>query len=121
MRQVLDPTVDTVRVQDLRPKRDYLYVDDVIAFFLTLLRPGVRGVFNLGSGCSASVAEIIELVSEAAGIRKPVVNANEQRPGEIMDVVADVSRAAAELDWRPGTSLAEGIAAVVAAERELRG
>jgi nucleoside-diphosphate-sugar epimerase len=61
------------------------------------------------------------LVSDAAGIRKPVVNANEQRPGEVMDVVADVSRAATELDWRPRTSLADGIAAVVAAECAARG
>jgi UDP-glucose 4-epimerase len=121
VRQVFDPSVDAVRVQDLRPKRDYLYVDDVIAFFLAVLRPGVRGIFNIGSGRSASVAEIIELVSDAAGIRKPVVNANEQRPGEVMDVVADVSRAATELDWRPRTSLADGIAAVVAAECAARG
>jgi len=121
VRQVLDPAIDAVRVQDLRPKRDYLFVDDMIEFFLALLRPGVSGVFNVGSGRSASVAEIIELVSAAAGIRKQVVNADVQRPGEVMDVVADVSRAATELDWRPRISLAEGIAAVVAAERAARG
>jgi nucleoside-diphosphate-sugar epimerase len=38
-----------------------------------------------------------------------------------MDVVADTSRAAAELDWHPRASLADGIAAVVAAERAARG
>lgn len=38
-----------------------------------------------------------------------------------MDVVADVSLALAELDWHPRTSLAEGNAAVVAAERAARG
>jgi nucleoside-diphosphate-sugar epimerase len=121
VRQVLDPAVEAVRVQDLRPRRDYLYVDDAIALFLALLRPGVSGIFNAGSGRSASVAEVVQLVNDAAGTKKTVLNADERRPGEVLDVVADVSRAAAELEWRPRTALAEGIAAVVSAERAARG
>jgi len=121
VRQVLDPATEAVRVRDLRPKRDYLYVADAVSMLLASLRAGSHGVFNLGSGCSASVAEVIELVNTAAGIRKPVVSADVERPGEIMDVVADTSRAAAELNWRPSTSMADGIAAVVAVERTARG
>jgi nucleoside-diphosphate-sugar epimerase len=121
VRQVLDAAATAVRVTDLRPKRDYVYVADAVKLLLATLRPGVHGVYNLGSGRSASVAEVAELVSKAAGIRKPLVSADERRPGEILDVVADTSRAAAELGWRPCTSLADGIAAVVAAERASRG
>ena len=120
-RQVLDPAVEVVRVQDLRPKRDYLYIGDAIEFLVASLRAEARGIFNLGSGHSASVADVVQLVQNAAGVSKPVVSADEARPGEIMDVVADTSHAAAELGWRPRTSLAEGIAAVVAAERSARG
>jgi nucleoside-diphosphate-sugar epimerase len=121
VRQLVDPSVDVVRVQDLRPKRDYLYVDDAVNMLLATLRAGSEGVFNLGSGRSNSVAEVIELVSNAAGIRKPVVSADVERPEEIMDVVADISRATAELGWRPSTSMPDGIADVVAAERASRG
>jgi nucleoside-diphosphate-sugar epimerase len=121
VRQVLDPSVEVVRVQDLRPKRDYLYVADAVDLLVASLRSGAGGVFNMGSGYSASVAEVAQLVNDAAGFCKPVVSAEEPRPGEVMDVVADTSRAAAELGWRPRTSLAEGIAAVVAAERAARG
>jgi nucleoside-diphosphate-sugar epimerase len=121
VRQVLDPSVEVVRVQDLRPKRDYLYVGDAVEFLMASLGAGVRGVFNTGSGRSASVAEVAQLVNDAAGLSKPVVSSDEPRPGEVMDVVADTSRAAAELNWRPGTLLADGIAAVVAAERAARG
>lgn len=117
VRQALDPDVKEIRLQDLRPRRDYIYVADAVDLLTATLRPGVRGVFNLGSGNSASVGEVAELVNYAVGTDKPVVSAEEQRPGEIMDVVADISRAAAELDWRPRTSLAEGLAAVVAAQR----
>lgn len=121
VRQVLDPSVDVVRVLDLRPKRDYLYVDDAANLLLATLASRSKGVFNIGSGHSTSVAEVIELVSNAAGVRKPVVSADVQRPEEIMDVVADTSRAATELGWRPRTSIVDGIAAVVAAERAARG
>jgi nucleoside-diphosphate-sugar epimerase len=121
VRQALDLSNNAIRVQDLRPKRDYLYVEDAVSFLIATLHPGIHGVFNLGSGVSNSVAEIAELVNRAAGTKKPVVSNNQQRPGEIMDVVADTSRARAELGWRPRTSLAEGIAAVVAAERASHG
>ncbi|MGO8793589.1 MAG: NAD-dependent epimerase/dehydratase family protein [Candidatus Sulfotelmatobacter sp.] len=117
VRQVLDSSVKEISVQDLRPRRDYVYVADAVDLLMATLRPGVRGVFNLGSGHSASVGEVAQLVNQAAGADKPVVSSGEQRPGEIMDVVADTSRAEAELGWRPRTSLADGIAATVAAER----
>jgi len=121
VRQVLDASVAVVRVKDLRPKRDYLYVQDAVTLLLATLRPGARGAFNIGSGRSASVAEVAELVNDAAGVCKSVVSADEPRPGEILDGGADTSRAAIELDWHPRTSLADGFAAVVAAERAARG
>jgi nucleoside-diphosphate-sugar epimerase len=121
IKQVLDPSCRTVQVQNLRPKRDYLYVQDAISLLASTLRAGVSGVFNMGSGTSSSVEQIVRLVQAAAGVSKPVVSANEQRPGEVMDVVADTTRAAAELSWRPHTTLADGIALTVAAERTARG
>ncbi|MGD1021707.1 MAG: GDP-mannose 4,6-dehydratase [Candidatus Sulfotelmatobacter sp.] len=121
VRQVLDPAVEVVRVQDLRPKRDYLFIEDAIEFLVASLRAEAHGIFNLGSGHSVSVADVVQLVQNAAGVSKPVVSADETRPGEIMDVIADTSHAAAEIGWRPRASLAEGIAAVIAAERAARG
>jgi nucleoside-diphosphate-sugar epimerase len=121
VQQVLDPSADVVQVQDLRPKRDYLYVEDAVALLLAAFRADSHGVFNMGSGRSASVEEVAQLVNKAAGVHKPVVSAGGARAGEIMDTVADNSRAAAELSWRPRTSLEDGIAAVVAAERASRG
>jgi nucleoside-diphosphate-sugar epimerase len=121
VKQVLDPLRETVQVQNLRPKRDYLYVEDAVALLVATLSPEVHGVFNMGSGTSASVEEIIKLIQASAGTSKPVMSANEQRPGEVMDVVADTSRAATELGWRPRITLADGIAATVAAERAAHG
>ena len=118
--QALDSSASEIRLKDLRPRRDYVYVDDAIELLLATISEKVKGVYNLGSGESASVAEVAELIRSAAGTDKPVVSDEQPRPQEVMDVRADVSRAASELGWRPTTSLAEGIGKVVAARRAQR-
>ena len=118
--QALDPSAREIRLKDLRPRRDYVYVDDAIELLLSTLGENVKGVYNLGSGESASVAEVGGLIRRAVGTDKPVVSDEQPRPQEVMDVRADISRAASELGWHPTTSLAEGIGKVVAARRAQR-
>ena len=115
--QALDPAAASIRLKDLRPRRDYLYVDDAVAMLVATLDESVKGVYNLGSGESASVAEVAQLVRHAAGTDKPIVSEDQPRAQEVMDVRADISRVAAKLGWRPTTPLTEGIAKVVAAEQ----
>lgn len=120
VKQALDPAASVIRVKDLRPRRDYLYVKDAVELLLATLKEEVKGVYNLGSGESFSVADVADLVQRAAGTDKPIVSDEQARPQEVMDVRADISRAASELGWRPTTSLASGIGMFVAAERAAR-
>ena len=113
--QAVDRATPAIRLKDLRPRRDYLYVDDAIELLLKTLKGTVQGTYNLGSGQSASVAEVAQLVCKAAETNKPIFSEDQPRAQEVMDVRADISRASHELDWRPSTPLAEGIAKVVAA------
>jgi UDP-glucose 4-epimerase len=113
IRQFLDPGTTEVQVADLRPKRDYLCVDDLVHMLLRILETGRQGVFNAGSGASASVAEVARLVRMAAGSQKPLTSRKEERDHEVMDVIADVSRAREQLGWVPRIPLDQGIAAMV--------
>jgi GDP-4-dehydro-6-deoxy-D-mannose reductase len=115
--QALDPTASAIRLKDLRPRRDYLYVDDAIEFLIKTVNPEVTGTYNLGSGQSVSVADVAQLVRQAAECNKPIVTEDQPRPQEVMDVRADISRAARDLAWQPSTRLGEGIAKVVEAQR----
>jgi len=117
--QAIDPMARILRVKNLRSKRDYLYVEDAVALLTRTVEPNIRGTYNVGSGSSASVEDVAQLVNRAAGENKPLVCEEEERPVEVMDVVADVSRAKNELGWSPQTELGAGIAATVAAERRL--
>jgi UDP-glucose 4-epimerase len=113
IRQALDPACECYEVADDRPRRDHLYVDDLIEMAIACRdRPG--GVYNAGSGVSASIGDLVTLINAAAGVTKSLRSRGEARPEEILDVVADIRRAETDLDWRPRVSLPEGIAATVA-------
>jgi len=115
VRQFLDPATAEVVVADVRPKRDYLYVDDFVQLLMRIMATSARGIYNAGSGVSVSVDEVGRAVRAAAGSDKPLRSRNEERPHEVMDVYADISKAREELQWAPWTSLDDGIGAMVRA------
>ena len=99
-----------IRVKDLSPRRDYLFVDDFVGGLeRTLQAPGGLRVFNLGSGASYTVKDIIELAQAAAGSSLPVACDDEQRANEIPDVRADIGHARRLLGWEPRHSFLDGL------------
>lgn len=110
-----------IMVEDLAPRRDYIYLEDLVtALLATLKTAGGYRVYNIGSGSSLSVREIIEVIQEIAGTKKNVVSRQRVRTNELMDVSADISRAGADLGWHPRCSFREGIENIIRSEREKR-
>lgn len=125
-REFLLPTIleqvangNEIRVKTLAPRRDYVLVDDVVSALLqTLANPKGYRILNIGSGESYSVAEIVDMVQAIAGTHLDVIDEGIDRPNEIPDVRANISRAREQLDWKPSCSFAEGIALTLRAERQ---
>lgn len=105
---VTDPGVPVVQVMDLRPKRDYIYIDDLVAAILATI-DGEPGVFNVGSGTSVSVEDIIKKVMQITGIDKPYRAKGEVRQNEIFDLYAGIGKINKALGWVPATSFDEGL------------
>jgi len=106
--KVLNPGIPVVEVMDLRPKRDYIYIDDLVrALILSMEKP--HGIFNLGSGYSKSVEEIILLVLKYTGIQKPYHSKAMIRPNEIFDLYADIRKAGSVLGWVPQVTFEDGV------------
>ncbi len=104
---------DKVQVKDLEPKRDYIYIDDFIDAIMRCIEIEKFEIFNIGSGESYSVAELIQMVQSICGTQLPVISSGEKRPAEIMNTIADISKAKELLHWSPSTSMFQGINAII--------
>jgi nucleoside-diphosphate-sugar epimerase len=109
VQQVTDTTNESVEVLDLAPKRDYLHVDDLIAALLLTIETKGFAIYNVGSGTSLSVADVIEKMFSVSGGRKKVVSRKVERPAEIPEAVADISKITQEIKWHPAISFEQGI------------
>ena len=106
---------DKIEVMDTTPKRDFIYIDDVIdAIYLTIELEGFH-IYNIGSGLSFSVLDVINNICSAIGDKKQIIDKKQVRPNEVFDVVADISKIKSELNWEPKTSFEEGIKKTVSA------
>jgi len=106
-----------IHVKDLEPRRDYVYVADVVeAIAKASGRPNGFGVFNVGSGTSHSVAELIRIIQDVWGTDLPVRSDGVRRKDEIMDTVADITRAHEHLQWSPRFTLRQGLEAIRGAQ-----
>lgn len=89
--------------------RDYLYISDVAeAFAAALVYDGSHSVFNVSSGISTSLNDVLMLIEQVTGA--PVERI--YKPGRPFDVplsVLDNTLAGRELGWSPKVSLRDGI------------
>jgi len=112
---------EEIKVQDLSPKRDFVYIDDLIdAILLSMKSDGYFNIFNVGSGESYSVKEIIDLIQKIANTNKDVVSNDNVRKNEIPDVIADISFAKEKLNWSPKFNLEDGLKKLVKYYKNLK-
>lgn len=95
-------------VGDGAQTRDFTYVTDVAAAFLSAAESRVSGeAMNVGSGNHYSVNRLVELLGgEIQHIPK--------RPGEPDCTFAEVSKIGRLLNWKPQVSFEEGVAKMLA-------
>lgn len=99
-----------ILLQDSSPRRDFIYIDDLIEFYLKLLNYTKSiDVFNAGFGKSISVKEITDIVNELFNHSLNINFSEEKRINEIADTVADITKANNLLNWYPAISFIDGI------------
>src|ERR1700731_3753207 len=112
--QAVDPGQAAIVVADLRPRRDYLFISDLIDLLARTAFRTEGGIFNAGSGSSVGVGDGIALVNELLPTPKLVRSHGLIRPVEVIDVFADISRARDEFGWAPRLTLRDGLRATLA-------
>jgi UDP-glucuronate 4-epimerase len=108
--------------------RDFTYVDDVVESVVRLVdrppagNPGFSGaspdpgsssapwrVFNIGNNKPVELLEVVRLLEEAIG-KKANRELLPMQPGDVPATYADVDDLLREVNFRPATPIAEGIA-----------
>jgi GDPmannose 4,6-dehydratase len=110
-----------LRLGNLDAKRDWGFAGDYVdAMWRMLQQPEPRD-FVIGTGETHSVQELVEVAFSHAGLdwrNHVVVDAAFYRPAEVDVLIADPSRARAELGWSPKIAFAELIRMMVDADLE---
>lgn len=100
-----------VHLGNLSPKRDFLYVSDVISAYELLIRKNLKGFskFNVGYGKSFSIHNICKKLIRISK-KKVVVKSDKKlfRRSEIPNLVCDAS-SMKKLGWKPKVPLVEGL------------
>lgn len=119
LKQALDPETRVISMADDRPRRDYLFIDDLLDLLLRTLNPTGFEAFNAGSGYSVTPRELAMLMLRVAGLEKPIISRGEVRADEVLDTVADIGKAKRSFGWEPRVSLMEGLARMIKARPAL--
>jgi nucleoside-diphosphate-sugar epimerase len=104
-------------INDDRPKRDYIHVDDIIDAVMTSIEiksvDSILRKYNLGTGISHSVKEIVEMVQGLFESKIEYLCTHEIRPNDVLDTVADITKIETDLNWKPKISIQAGLRKMV--------
>ena len=111
--------VDKIDLTEGKQKRDFIYIDDVVDAFLTVLYADLCGYrsFDVGSGCNISIRDAVEIIHEQLK-SKTVLNfgAIPLRMNEVLESKVDLMPLKS-LGWKPKYSFEEGIEKIIKINR----
>ena len=88
--------------------RDFVFVGDVVDALTGALKLKKPTTLNIGSNQPTSIIHLIKVIEKLTG-KKAKINYQPKRPVEIEKSLFSFDRAKKELNWRPKTSLEEGL------------
>lgn len=93
-------------VGNLESKRDFTDVRDMVKAYVLALEKGIAGdVYNIGSGISHPVSEVLDtLISLSSSNIEVNVDPSRFRPVEVSEVVCDPSKFQSITGWKPEVS-----------------
>jgi UDP-glucose 4-epimerase len=110
MRRMLDGNGRLTVLGDGGQRRDFCFVEDVARATLAVARRAPFGgeAWNVGGTQEVTIAQLVDMVGQALGLRSEPTFTGSIRPGDPEALVSDCSRLGA-LGWRPEVALEEGL------------
>lgn len=93
--------------------KDYIYIEDLAAAFLTVLEKGFEGTVNLGTGIGITVKEIAQTLAEMMHRPELIKEVDPPQIDPLGYVVSDNSKLRG-LGWKPDYDLRKGLEKLLA-------
>jgi UDP-glucose 4-epimerase len=113
LKQIREGTI--IELKDPEPKRDLLYVNDMIEAYIKAGEyfKNQFEIFNIGSGKSYSVQNIVDMIVQLVDKKVEIKYTGERRENEVMDTIASIEKAITKLNWQPTIELKDGLELVI--------
>ena len=91
-------------------RRDYTYIDDIIDGVVAAMHYTLSDfdVFNLGESRTVELRELISLLEKELDTHA-IIERQPSQPGDVPQTFADISKAAALLNYQPKTQIEDGL------------
>ncbi len=105
-----------IKVGNLDPKRDFIDLEDASAAFLAIAEKGHSGqIYNICSGHSHSMGEMLKSMMAAKGVKIPYISDPSRiKANEVLNVVGSLQKISKDTGWKPRISFEESIRRIVA-------
>jgi len=109
----------TIQLGNLTPKRDYIYVQDVVDALISIEQKTQQNfeIFNVGTGQEYSVKELVETIEQIVCREINIEQAeSRKRKSDRLHLVADVSKISKMVGWKPKYTLSIGLKSLIEIE-----
>lgn len=101
-----------VKYGDGGQSRDFIYVDDVARAFIAVMTGQTNEVYNVGTGQSSSINDLISRLEQIMGTQLQVEQ-NDAWPNDVRFVKANIEKFERDFGIRPSVELGEGLSQTV--------
>lgn len=100
-----------INLNDPRPKRDFVYVDDFVNAIRIIIDTNFNGcnIFNVGSGKSYAISDIMNIILAVNKSKITVKYSDVERKGEVLETVANINKITSHFGWTPKIGFNVGI------------
>ncbi len=89
-------------------RRDFTFIEDIAKGTIKCLNNIGFGIINLGNDRPVELNYIIQIIEKILG-KKAKIEFSPRHPADVRDTWADISHTIEVIDWKPLTSIEEGI------------
>jgi GDP-4-dehydro-6-deoxy-D-mannose reductase len=100
-----------IRTGDLTAKRDFIDIRDIVTALEVLLKKGLPGnVYNVGTGESISIEEVLQILMRLSNCKVQVKSTQKQTNHQDVSIFsADISKIKKDTGWQPRISISEAL------------